>query len=156
MLKTENKEATAMNSVASTKCLPGQILFPNPNVDIRTGSSRKLPSAFRNRSGLKISGSGYRAGSCNIALKITQANVGTIRKNIVYHAFPITTAPGMYAWVNSSRFFIQAIVPTFWYEEALIDVILCGCMWDSWQSQCYTCDAARQSRTCIVETHQVE
>jgi hypothetical protein len=58
MLKTENKDAIEINSVVSTKCLPGQIRFPNPNAEVRTGSSSKLPSGFRNRSGLNKSGSG--------------------------------------------------------------------------------------------------
>ena len=62
-LKTESKEATEINIVASAKCLPGQIRFPNPNVDVTTGSSRKLPSGLMNRSGKKESGSGYVAGS---------------------------------------------------------------------------------------------
>jgi hypothetical protein len=72
-LKTENKEATTMNNVEPTKCLPGQTRFPNPNVDVKTGSSRRLPSALRNRSGLKASGSGYVVGSCKIALKIDES-----------------------------------------------------------------------------------
>jgi hypothetical protein len=59
MLKTESKDATAINNVASTKCLPGHMRFPNPNAEVRVGSSRKLPSGLRNRSGLKTSGSGY-------------------------------------------------------------------------------------------------
>jgi len=58
MVKIESKEAININNDASTKCLPGQIRFPNPNTDIKVGSSRKLPSAFKNRSGLKIYGSG--------------------------------------------------------------------------------------------------
>ena len=100
MLKTENKDAAIINNVASTKCLPGQIRFPNPNVDVRVGSSRRLPSAFRNRSGLKTSGSGYSAGLCNIALKSAQANLATIGKLIAHHAFPITTAPEKHARGN--------------------------------------------------------
>lgn len=74
ILNTESKDAITMNSVESTKCFPGQIRFPNPNVDDNTGSSRTLPSAFRKRSGLKESGSGYMAGSCKTALKIVEAN----------------------------------------------------------------------------------
>ena len=56
--KTESKDTAYINSVASTKCLPGQIRFPYPNADVTRGSSRKLPSGLRNRSGLKTSGSG--------------------------------------------------------------------------------------------------
>jgi len=74
--KTESKDATTMNNVSSTKCRPGQIRFPNPNADANTGSSRKLPSGLRNRSGLKESGSGYITGSCRIA-----------------HALPMTIVP---------------------------------------------------------------
>ena len=62
-MKTESKEATAINIVASAKCLPGQIRLPIPNADVSTGSSRKLPSGLMNRSGLKESGSGYVVGS---------------------------------------------------------------------------------------------
>jgi hypothetical protein len=69
MLKTESKDATTINNVASTKCLPGQMRFPNPNAEAIMGSSRMLPSELRNRSGLKTSGSGYKVGSCRIALK---------------------------------------------------------------------------------------
>jgi hypothetical protein len=58
MSKTENKDAIEINNVASAKCLPGQIRFPNPNTDVRTGSSSKVPSEFKNRSGLNTSGSG--------------------------------------------------------------------------------------------------
>ena len=63
MLKTERKEAITMNIMASAKCLPGQIRFPNPNIVDTTGSSRKLPSELMNRSGLKESGSGNTTGS---------------------------------------------------------------------------------------------
>lgn len=63
MLKTERKEATTIKNMASAKCLPGQIRFPNPNIDVNAGSSRKLPSELRNRSGLNASGSGYTSGS---------------------------------------------------------------------------------------------
>jgi hypothetical protein len=63
MLKEDSKEATTINIVASAKCLPGQIRFPNPHSDDNTGSSRTLPSGLMNRSGLKESGSGYVAGS---------------------------------------------------------------------------------------------
>jgi hypothetical protein len=63
ILKAESKEATAINNVASAKCLPGQIRFPYPNADVNTGSSRKVPFGLMNRSGLKISGSGYMTGS---------------------------------------------------------------------------------------------
>ncbi len=62
-VETERKEATAMKIMASAKCLPGQIRFPNPNIVDTTGSSRKLPSGLMNRSGLKESGSGYMIGS---------------------------------------------------------------------------------------------
>jgi hypothetical protein len=72
-LKTESKDATTMNNVSSTKCRPGQIHLPNPNADANTGSSRKLPSGLRNRSGLKESGSGYITGSCRIALQLVEA-----------------------------------------------------------------------------------
>jgi hypothetical protein len=41
MLKTESKEAIAINKEASAKCLPGQVRFPNPNTDVNSGSSRK-------------------------------------------------------------------------------------------------------------------
>src|SRR6267142_2032467 len=71
-LKTENNDAATMNNVDSTKCLPGQIRFPNPNVDANTGSSRKFPPALRNRSGLKASWSGYMIGSCKMALKMVE------------------------------------------------------------------------------------
>jgi hypothetical protein len=63
MSKTESKEAMAINNVASAKCLPGQIRFPNPNPDVNTGSSRKVPFGLMKRSGLKVSGSGYVTGS---------------------------------------------------------------------------------------------
>jgi hypothetical protein len=63
MLKTESKEAITINIIASAKCLPGQIRFPNPNTDVTNASPRKLPSGLMNRSGLKESGSGYVAGS---------------------------------------------------------------------------------------------
>ena len=63
MSKTERKEAIAINIMASAKCLPGQIRFPNPNTVDITGSSRKLPSGLMNRSGLKESGSGNTVGS---------------------------------------------------------------------------------------------
>ena len=56
--KTESKDATNINNVLSTRCLPGQIRFPNPKADDSRGSSRRLPSGLRNRSGLKASGSG--------------------------------------------------------------------------------------------------
>lgn len=41
----------------------------NPNARAILGSSRKLPSLLRNRSGLNSSGSGYISGSCRTALK---------------------------------------------------------------------------------------
>jgi len=92
ILKTESKDAMTMNKVESTKYLPGQIRLPNPYVDDNTGSSRKLPSALRNRSGLKASGSGYMAGSCKIALKIVEAKSNMICQ-ISHHAFPMIMAP---------------------------------------------------------------
>ena len=72
ILKTESKDATTMNNVVLTKCLPGQIRFPNPNAVVNTGSSRKLPSESRNRSGLKESGSGYLTRSRKIALQVVE------------------------------------------------------------------------------------
>jgi hypothetical protein len=74
ILKTESKDATTMNNVISTKCLPGQIRFPNPYAVANTGSSCKVPSGSRNRSGLKESGSGYLTGSCKIALQVVNDN----------------------------------------------------------------------------------
>lgn len=83
-----------MNKVESTKYLPGQIRLPNPYVDDNTGSSRKLPSALRNRSGLNASGSGYMVGSCKIALKTVEAKSNMICQMLVsHHAFPIIIAP---------------------------------------------------------------
>src|SRR5258708_9955962 len=67
-LKTEKRDATTINNVASTKCLPGQTRFPYPNAVAQVESSRTLPSELRNRFGLKTSGSEYTAGSCKIAL----------------------------------------------------------------------------------------
>jgi len=67
--KTESEDVIMMmNNKESTKCLPGQTRFPNPNADVNTGSSRTLPSGFRNCSGLKESGSGYMTGSYRSAL----------------------------------------------------------------------------------------
>jgi hypothetical protein len=94
ILKTESKEAMTMNKVESTKYLPGQIRLPNPYVDDNTGSSRKLPSALRNRSGLNASGSGYMVGSCKIALKTVEAKSNIICQMLVsHHAFPMIIAP---------------------------------------------------------------
>jgi hypothetical protein len=102
MLKTENKDAAVINNVASPKYLPGQIRLPYPNADANTGSSRELPSGLRNRSGLKTSGSGYREGSCKIALYIVGASsrFGTSWMiKTTYQVFPITNAPAI-ACVN--------------------------------------------------------
>ena len=74
ILKTDSRDATVINSVASTKCLPGHIRFPYPNPDTSTGSSSRVPSILRNRSGLKTSGSGYLPGSCKIALEKVEAS----------------------------------------------------------------------------------
>ena len=73
MLKTERKEAITMNIEASTKNLPGQIRFPNPNIVDTTASSRKLPSELMDRSGLKDSGSGNTFGSWRIDLQNVEA-----------------------------------------------------------------------------------
>ena len=81
-----------MKNEASTKCLPGQTRLPNPNAEVNTGSSRKLPSALMNRSGLKVSGSGYMAGSCKIALQVIEAELKG-KQESSYHEFPITIAP---------------------------------------------------------------
>ena len=61
--KTESMDAITINVMVSAKCLPGQIRFPSPKKDAKTGSSRKLPSGFMNRSGLNESGLGYKFGS---------------------------------------------------------------------------------------------
>jgi hypothetical protein len=134
MSKTENKDAATIKNVASTKCLPGQIRLPNPNSDTKTGSSRKLPSAFRNRSGLKISGSGYKTGLCKIALKKCSRYLRTMGslKNITHHAFPIANAPRKYAWAKI-RHIHSSNRLTLWYEEACIHVVFRGCMWDTCQ-----------------------
>jgi len=92
MLKAERKEATTIKIMASAKCLPGQIRFPNPNIVHTTGSSPKLPSGLINRSGLKESGSGYAVGSWRIALKKVGAEREKIEQ-IPHHRFTITTAP---------------------------------------------------------------
>jgi hypothetical protein len=120
-----------MNNVASTKCLPGQIRFPNPNADIRTGSSSKLPSTFRKRSGLKASGSGYRAGSCKIALKSIQTILGQyIEEHIpTMHCQSRPRLESICGQKPSN--FMKESEPTLWYEEAFIDVISCGRMWNS-------------------------
>jgi len=91
-LKTDNRDATVINSVASAKCLPGHTRFPYPNADMRMGSSSRLPSGLRNRSGLKASGSGYLAGLCRIALQTVEINSREVETT--HHAFPITIAPG--------------------------------------------------------------
>jgi hypothetical protein len=70
--KTESIDAITMNSSMSTKNLPGQIRFPAPNANVTVGSSRKLPSALMNRSGINTSGSGYAVESCKIPLKINE------------------------------------------------------------------------------------
>ena len=63
-------EAMAMYSSELDSFRPGQIRLPNPH-----GASGSLtcglsfPSAVKKRSGLKIWGSGYTAGSCSIALE---------------------------------------------------------------------------------------
>ena len=79
--------ATKMNNVASAKYLPGQILMtvqylpvylwtretayrrPNPKIT-PVGSITFVPDppSVKNRSGRNLSGSGYRSGSCVIAL----------------------------------------------------------------------------------------
>ena len=74
-LKTDNRDATVINSVASTTCLPGHDRFPYPNAATSTGSSSRLPSGLRNRSGLKTSGSGYLSGSCKIALQTVEVTL---------------------------------------------------------------------------------
>jgi hypothetical protein len=126
MLKTENNDAATINSVDSTKCLPGQIRFPNPNVDANTGSSRKLPPALRNRSGLKASGSGYMIGSCKMALKIVEVNSSSVIRQISYHAFPTTSAPENRLAISERDLYVTA--PTFRYKETIVDVIFCGRM----------------------------
>ena len=103
ILKTESKDAITMNKVESTKYLPGQIRLPNPYVDDNTGSSRKLPSALRNRSGLKASGSGYMVGLCKIALRIVEAKSNRIRQ-ISHHAFPTIIAPGNVGRVSEKKY----------------------------------------------------
>ena len=92
MLKTANKEAATIKNVISVKYLPGQTRLPYPNADEITESSRKLPSSFKNRSGLKASGSEYTAGSCKIALE----PVSPIHEQLTqlsHHEFGITIAP---------------------------------------------------------------
>jgi len=68
---TDKIDAATTKSVASTKCRPGQILLPAPNASEIAGSSRKVPSSFRKRSGLNASGSGYSSGSCRTAHALT-------------------------------------------------------------------------------------
>lgn len=93
MLKTESKDATVINRVASTMCLPGQMRLPYPNAEVNSGSSRNVPSGLRKRSGLKISGSGYMAGSRKIALGKLELRASTTGSETAYHVFPITIAP---------------------------------------------------------------
>ena len=69
-LNTDNTDAVTMKSVASTKWRPGHIRLPAPNASGIRGSSRKVPSSLRKRSGLNASGSGYSSGSCRTALSI--------------------------------------------------------------------------------------
>ena len=92
MLKTENKEAAKINNVTSAKCLPGQTRLPYPNIDEITESSHKLPSLSKNRSGLKVSGSGYTAGSCKIALEPVSSIHGGLAQ-LSHHEFASTIAP---------------------------------------------------------------
>lgn len=69
ILQTESTVVATINIVVSTKCLPGQTRFPNPNTDVNVASSRGVPFGLRNRPGLKTSGSGYTSGSRVIALR---------------------------------------------------------------------------------------
>ena len=69
-LNTDKTEAVMTKSSASTKCRPGHIRLPAPNASVRMGSSRKVPSSLRKRSGLNSSGSGYNSGSCRTALSV--------------------------------------------------------------------------------------
>ena len=94
-----NTYATKMKNVASAKYLPGHMLMtaefspriptyirdsvPTPkSEDHPCGIDRVLPS-FRNRSGRNLSGSGYRSGSCVIALStvLIKGPFGDPRKN---------------------------------------------------------------------------
>jgi len=99
-----------MNNAESTRCLPGQIRFPNPNADVNTGSSRKLPSGFRNRSGLKESGSGYISGSRRIALQSVRVKLYEIGR-ISYHVFPITTEPDNMARSSMKERYVKTTDP---------------------------------------------
>ena len=49
------------------KMTPGTDPLSNSEIEI-TGSSRKVLSSLRKRSGLNASGSGYKSGLCRIAL----------------------------------------------------------------------------------------
>ena len=75
-LKTDKTDDAKMKSIVSTKWRAGQIRLPAPNARAIVGSSRKVPSALRNRSGLNVSGSGYSSGLCSTALEIFQKNLG--------------------------------------------------------------------------------
>jgi hypothetical protein len=107
ILQTESTVAATINIVASTKCLPGQTRFPNPNTDASVVSSRGVPFGLRNRSGLKTSGSGYTSGSRVIALR----TVGKYRRdslNTSYQIFPINQAPSQ---TRISKFFEKLVRP---------------------------------------------
>src|SRR6266404_2007045 len=128
MLKTDNKDAVKINKVISAKCLPGQIRLPYPHVDDNNGSSRTLPSSSKNRSGMYVSGSGYTAGSCKIALKASQlAHSGGNGDDVAHQVFPITNVPDGINQVPPSL--IQRVGKrTLGYEESVINVVFCGCM----------------------------